>query len=110
MVSIFLSRFICSSARKSPGVVLIDELDKALPEYAHLEKVWENFLLGCTNCKSAKSKKPVDFGSYLMPDRDNTFIAFTYDDLGMVNPAAGLSPELRKMAEDTCELVWDWNR
>lgn len=78
---------------------------KARPEYAHLEKVWDNFLLGCTNCNSAKSKKPVDLGSYLMPDRDNTFSAFAYDDLGMVNPAAGLSPELRKMAEDTCELV-----
>ena len=78
---------------------------KALPEYAHLEKTWDNFLLACTNCNSAKSKKPVDLGSYLIPDRDNTFFAFAYDDLGMVNPAAGLSQELRKLAEDTCELV-----
>jgi uncharacterized protein (TIGR02646 family) len=78
---------------------------KARPEYTHLEKVWDNFLLGCVNCNSAKSKKPVDLASYLIPDRDNTFSAFAYDDLGMVNPAAGLSPELKKMAEDTCELV-----
>lgn len=78
---------------------------KALPQYAHLETVWDNFLLGCTNCNSAKSKKPVEFAQYLIPDRDNTFVAFSYDDLGMVNPMGGLSAELNQMALDTIGLV-----
>lgn len=78
---------------------------KALPQYAHLETAWDNFLLGCTNCNSAKSKKPVELAEYLIPDRDNTFVAFSYDDLGMVNPADHLSEEMNQMALDTIELV-----
>lgn len=78
---------------------------KALPQYAHLETVWDNFLLGCTNCNSAKSKKPVELTGYLIPDRDNTFVAFSYDDLGMVNPAANLPAAMNQMALDTIALV-----
>ena len=79
---------------------------KARPEYAHLEKVWANFLPGCTNCNSAKSKKPVDLASYLMPDRDNTFSAFSYDDLGMVNPASGLYRRSSKQWQQIRAIWW----
>lgn len=86
---------------------------KALPQYAHLTLVWENFLLSCVNCNSAKGDKDVMLANLLLPDRDNTFVAFRYDPLGTVEVVAGPSEGL---AEATRELTAlnrlthsDWN-
>ncbi len=61
-----------------------------------LKESWENFLISCTMCNSKKSrldglpktvKAPArDFkeDDYLWPDRDNTFLALTYNENGIV--------------------------
>lgn len=89
---------------------------KALPQYAHLKLVWENFLLGCVNCNSAKLKQDVILADFLLPDRDNTFAAYRYDPLGTVEIAAGLTADAVVMAEATRDLTAlnrlthsDWN-
>ncbi len=92
--------------RRIPTLLAVEHIQpKALPEYQHLEKVWDNFLLGCTNCNSAKSKKKVELDKCLIPDRDNTFSAFTYDEFGQVGVAQGLGQKIAKAAADTIELV-----
>jgi uncharacterized protein (TIGR02646 family) len=62
---------------------------KGLPQYAALERRWDNFLLGCTNCNSTKSDKDVPLGQYYLPDRDNTSAAFDYLQDGTVQPKQG---------------------
>ena len=52
-----------------------------------LECEWTNFLLACVNCNSTKSSKEVVFNSLFIPDRDNTFRAFSYFADGSVKPA-----------------------
>jgi uncharacterized protein (TIGR02646 family) len=92
--------------RRIPTLLAVEHIQpKALPQYAHLETAWENFLLGCTNCNSAKSKKPVELDKVLIPDRDNTFVAFVYDEFGQVAVAPGLSPAVAAAARDTIDLV-----
>ena len=78
---------------------------KALPQYTHLEREWTNFLLGCVNCNSAKSTTPVAFADYLIPDRDNTFLAFSYPETGMVEVVAGLPGNLPAIAAATSDLA-----
>lgn len=71
---------------------------KGLTQYAHLENEWTNFLLGCVNCNSAKGAVPVECNAVLLPDRDNTFAAFIYDELGTVEPHPTLPPAARALA------------
>lgn len=78
---------------------------KNLPSYAHLENEWTNFLLGCVNCNSTKSKKDVVFADILMPDRDNTFNAYEYSVDGKVAVKAGLRSPNRDKAEALLALV-----
>lgn len=61
---------------------------KGLPQYAHLIGRWDNFLLACVNCNSTKKDKNVVFSQVLLPDRDNTFVAFEYQDNGTVTASA----------------------
>lgn len=51
---------------------------KGLPAYAGLIGRWDNFLLGCVNCNSAKKDTDVVLADVLLPDRDNTAVAFNY--------------------------------
>ena len=62
---------------------------KGLPQYAALERRWDNFLLGCVNCNSTKGDKDVLLDQYYLPDRDNTFAAFDYLPDGTVHPLPG---------------------
>lgn len=78
---------------------------KSLPHYAHLANDWNNFLLACVNCNSSKSAAEVDPARYLLPDRDNTFAAYRYNDFGEVVVADTISPEIAGMALATCELT-----
>ncbi|RYF36132.1 MAG: HNH endonuclease [Cytophagaceae bacterium] len=55
--------------------------------YAHLKGQWENFLLACINCNSTKGDKDVVLNELLLPDRDNTFIAYDYVKDGTVSVA-----------------------
>jgi uncharacterized protein (TIGR02646 family) len=78
---------------------------KGLPQYDHLQREWTNFLLGCVNCNSAKLHSPVEFDAFLMPDRDNTFAAFSYAENGIVEPAPGLTHQITALALATRDLT-----
>lgn len=91
--------------RLNTGLAVEHIQPKALPRYAHLERVWENFLLGCMNCNSTKLDKDVPLDSALLPDRDNTFLAFDYLEDGSIHPAKGLSAKKKLLAEGAIRLV-----
>ncbi len=92
--------------RRIPANLAVEHIQpKGLPEYGHLTGRWENFLLGCVNCNSTKKDKDVRLERTLLPDRDNTYAAFTYRPDGKVIPAPGLEPVLFAMAEKTLSLT-----
>jgi uncharacterized protein (TIGR02646 family) len=70
-----------------------------------LRNEWSNFLLGCVNCNSAKGDTPVVLTDHLWPDTENTMSAFSYSIGGLVNPRAGLTPDLQAKASATLRLV-----
>ncbi|MEZ9067636.1 HNH endonuclease [Vibrio atlanticus] len=70
-----------------------------------LEKNWGNFLLACTNCNSCKGDTPVDLHKLLLPDRDNTLEAYTYEDDGAVVPSHQLTEAQKTLALETLKLV-----
>lgn len=79
---------------------------KGLPAYVHLIGCWENYLLGCVNCNSTKKDKGVVLTDILLPDRDNTFVAFTYQADGTVIPSAAcVALGLNQKAKDTLALT-----
>jgi len=78
---------------------------KGLPAYAHLERRWENFLLGCVNCNSTKSDKDVILEGLLLPDRDNTAAAYDYTMDGKVTVRGDLTPAQQAMAGQTLTLT-----
>ena len=73
--------------------------------YLALRGQWTNFLLGCVNCNSTKGNKNVTLDNVFLPDRDNTFAAFTYVEDGTIEPAKGLSTAQRQLAKDTLALT-----
>ena len=73
--------------------------------YPALELHWDNFLLGCPNCNSTKKDRDVLLHDVLLPDRDNTFVAFEYTDDGQVGPAPDLDRPTAAMAEATLALT-----
>ena len=101
--------FFCSYCeRRIPTFLAVEHKQpKGLSQYALLICDWNNLLLACPNCNSAKKDKNVNLLDYFFPDRDNTFYAFDYDEDGQVNPASHLSsnPVLQKKAQDTIDLV-----
>lgn len=78
---------------------------KGLPAYENLIGRWENFLLSCVNCNSTKKNKDVVLADVLLPDRDNTFEAFTYTADGKVIASPGLPAHLLAKANDTLALT-----
>jgi hypothetical protein len=77
---------------------------KGLTQYAGLVGRWENFLLGCVNCNSIKQDKDFSLARTFLPDRDNTFAAFTYTQDGQVLPNPALSSAASQIARDTLAL------
>lgn len=57
------------------------------------------------NCNSTKKDKDVALGSILLPDRDNTFVAFVYSADGKVQPSGHLSVVLSRLATDSLALT-----
>jgi len=78
---------------------------KGLAQYAQLSGCWENFLLACVNCNSTKKDKDVVLPDVLLPDRDNTFVAFGYSQDGKVLVQNGLSSNVHTAAMNTLSLV-----
>jgi uncharacterized protein (TIGR02646 family) len=78
---------------------------KAIPQYSALKGRWENFLLACVNCNSTKGDKDVVLANVLLPDRDNTFVAFTYEQDGTVRVDGTLPSIAAAQAGATLALV-----
>lgn len=70
-----------------------------------LETVWDNFLLGCTNCNSVKLDQPTNKRDFLWPDVDNTLRAYLYSKGGFVTVADGLTRTMKRKASKLMELV-----
>ncbi|RKZ82158.1 MAG: HNH endonuclease [Candidatus Parabeggiatoa sp. nov. 1] len=71
-----------------------------------LERSWNNFLLACTNCNSAKGTKVCDDTTqsyYYWPHLDNTFRAFVYKAGGIIkiNPALNAAEQAQRTLELT---------
>lgn len=79
--------------KKPPGAA------QEIPERA---LSWHNFLLACTNCNSTKGDTDVVLEDYIWPDRDNTFMALTYSEGGLVDAAQG---HYEAQARNTIKLV-----
>ncbi|MCE7922718.1 MAG: HNH endonuclease [Haliscomenobacteraceae bacterium CHB4] len=93
----------CEQLLPNPDVEHIDP--KSIHD--HLELDWENFLLACTNCNSTKGDTDINDGNretYYWPHKHNTFMAFLYDDSGVVKPASNPAVDIRR-AENTIKLV-----
>jgi len=92
--------------RRIPTLLAVEHIQpKGLPQYEHLQTEWTNFLLACVNCNSAKIDQPVDMAAFVLPDRDNTFTAFSYLDTGMVEPRDGLPANQVALASATRDLT-----
>lgn len=102
-----LGPFCSYCERRIPTNLAIEHIQpKNLPAYAPLVGRWDNFLLGCVNCNSSKSDKDVILADVLLPDRDNTFHAFTYHCDGTVVPSqAVINAGLKAKADATLKLV-----
>lgn len=91
--------------RVEPNLAVEHVQPKGLAIYAHLETAWTNFLLGCVNCNSTKGDKDVVFADILMPDRDNTFIAYEYSVDGKVAVKPGLPAPVAAKAQALLTLT-----
>ena len=81
---------------------------RSCPETQHLECSWENFLLACRNCNSIKRDTPITpetLDEYLWPDRDNTFLALSYSEGGIVSCNPALPEAIQEKAQRLIHLV-----
>lgn len=62
---------------------------------------WNNFLLACVHCNSHKGDTDVNLPEYVWPDSDNTFVAFEYNEGGLVRAA----PLIEIRAQNMVQLV-----
>lgn len=73
---------------------------------------WENMLLACGPCNSAKGNKPTDLDSLYLPEYNNTLLPFEAVDhpvnpnAAKVIPKDGLSKSQRQRAVNTIDLLW----
>lgn len=82
-------------------------VEHVIPKNLHpeLEKEWDNFLLGCTNCNSVKGDRAVEIQNFIWPDRDNTLLALVYSKGGFVRLADNLNNEQKTKAQALSDLV-----
>lgn len=66
---------------------------------------WNNFLLACKTCNTAKGKKPASQATALWPDTDNTLMALDYTRGGFVSVRQGLSASIEPLAQKLVDLV-----
>ena len=101
-----LGSFCSYCERAIPTNLAVEHIQpKALPAYAGLKGRWDNFLLGCVNCNSTKKEKDVVLSAVLLPDRDNTFVAYEYAKDGALKVSGHLSPALAEKARALLAIV-----
>lgn len=99
-----VGRFCSYCERKIPSSIAVEH-KRPKDIYPRYELEWDNFLLSCPNCNSAKSKKRVTLSLYLWPDSDNTFWAFEYTQDGIVIPRQSLPRWIRRKASRTIFML-----
>ncbi len=67
--------------------------------------LWDNFLLSCRYCNGVKSNNNLSRNGYLWPDIDNTTLAFEYSEKDIVQPSAGIQPNISLAATATINLM-----
>lgn len=82
------------------------EVEHIQPKDHHpdLERKWANFLLACKNCNTRKNTENLPLGNWLIPDRDNTFVAFVYEMDGVIKIRDGFAQEIVDQAQETLKL------
>jgi uncharacterized protein (TIGR02646 family) len=95
----------CSYCETRLGASLAVEHVQPKDPNPHLELVWDNFLLACTNCNSIKGHQTVVLTDYFWADRDNTIRAFVYSMGGIIEVNPNLNPTEQVKAQKTMELV-----
>ncbi len=84
------------------------EIEHILPKslYPSLIGDWNNFLLVCKNCNSTKGAKNTFLANILLPDRDNTFVAYIYKPDGSieVSPVA-IAYHVENLAKDLLHVL-----
>lgn len=65
---------------------------------------WGNLLLACAECNSIKTNHTINLQNILLPDRDNTFLAFDYS-YGQISVSAYAQQQgLQQIAQNTLNL------
>jgi uncharacterized protein (TIGR02646 family) len=101
-----LGSYCCYCERRIATLLAVEHIQpKGLLQYEHLETEWTNFLLACVNCNSAKVNQPVEPDQIILPDRDNTFLAFDYLVTGEVQVRNGLNANLPALATALLNLT-----
>jgi len=65
---------------------------------------WNNFLLACVHCNSAKGETDIIATEYYLPDQDNTFLAFEYTADGSIIPHPKLTRQQQHLALKSLEI------
>lgn len=98
----------CEEAYRYPADLEVEHVQpKSLPQYAHLEKDWNNFLLSCSTCngRGNKGAKDVALDECHLPHRNNTFLSFEYKAGGVVIVNPALMGDSYRHAENLLDLV-----
>ena len=66
---------------------------------------WDNLLLACVHYNSAKGDRDIKIEDYLWPDKDNTFLAFIYDEGGRISVNPTLNNKQKECAGDLLDLT-----
>lgn len=95
----------CSYCERFLGGDLAVEHIQAKSKHSDLELDWDNFLIACKNCNSVKGDQEVVLTDYFWPDKDNTFLAFTYISGGMIITSSALTKSSLELAKNTINLT-----
>ena len=71
----------------------------------HLERSWDNLLLGCMSCNRTKADKPVDLAQVAMPDTDITFRGLVFLEGGRIKVSPHLTGEQAELMRQVVSLV-----
>jgi len=99
-----LGEYCSYCERKLPASLAVEHVQpKSL--YPGLLLEWDNFLLACPSCNSAKGDADVQLKDYILPHRDNTFLAFVYSEGGRITVNDKLDEEQKKCAQNILALA-----
>lgn len=101
-----LGPFCSYCERRISTQLAVEHIQPKDPDrYPKLRGNWDNFLLACVNCNSTKKDQDVVLSKVLLPDRDNTAIAYDYAPDGIITVNSALNARQQEMAAATLTLT-----